>query len=50
VIGIKDSKAHLAPVVVKAKTLTEACVDGNLSTIDKVVVGDESLLQRIYEG
>ena len=50
VIGIKDSKAHLFPVVVKAKTLAEACVNGNLSTIDKVVVGDESLLQRIYEG
>jgi hypothetical protein len=39
VIEIKDLKAHLVPVVVKAKTLTEACVDGNLSTIDKVVVG-----------
>jgi RND family efflux transporter MFP subunit len=50
VIGIKNSKAQLVPVVLKVKTPTQACVEGKLENIKKTVVGDESLLQRIYEG
>jgi hypothetical protein len=40
----------LVPVVLKVKTPTQACVEGKLENIKKTVVGDESLLQRIYEG
>jgi RND family efflux transporter MFP subunit len=49
VIGIKNSKAQFIPVVLKVKTPTQACVEGKLENIKKTVVGDESLLQRIYE-
>jgi RND family efflux transporter MFP subunit len=50
VIGIKNSKAQLIPVALKVKTPSQACVEGKLENIKKTVVGDESLLQRIYEG